>query len=120
MHKFNVNDKVRYLTKGFYGHIGTVVGISEGGLIKVDTHGEYGVCYENASDLEHVGPIRTVTRREIVPGVYGNLDISSFSRSKVFVGLKTECGNRYVYMNATELREAAHVLNQLAEVLEDE
>lgn len=59
-------------------------------------------------------PIRTVTRREIVAGVYG----------KVCVNEKGDgTGLDYIQMlpslDAEELREAAHILNQIAEVLEE-
>lgn len=119
MSKFNVGDKVRYIKSGYTGEPSTVVGVLTNGLIKVDTHGKFGACYEQEEDLEHVGPIRTVTRREIVPGVYGALRIDSHISSKVYIGFNTECGNRFIGLGATELREAAHILNQLAEALED-
>lgn len=63
---------------------------------------------------ETTSPIRTVTRREILPGVYG----------KVCVNEKGDgTGLDYIEMlgtlDANELREAAHILNQIAEVLEE-
>lgn len=124
MSKFNVGDKVRSLVDQkdvVKGGVYEVVKVTEGGLYVNDAADEEYILWLNECELVAPrSPIRTVTRREIAPGVYGLLDIDRFSRSKVFVGLRTECGNRYVDMNATELREAAHILVQLAEVLEDE
>lgn len=74
--------------------------------------------FRSDCDLELVtpppaSPIRTVTRREIVPGIYGAVSIAQSS-----------CGElRYFiepYATAEQLREAAHTLNQLAEVLEEQ
>lgn len=56
-------------------------------------------------------PIRT--RREIVPGGYGAVEVKYSSKGNILIGI--ECMN----WNAEELREAAHTLNQLAEVLEE-
>lgn len=56
-------------------------------------------------------PIRTVTRKEIVPGVYGNISIAVTSNKYVGVHINSN-------MDAAELREAAHTLNQIAEALE--
>lgn len=58
--------------------------------------------------VEEQSPVRTVTRKEIVAGKYGIVTIK-------------ECG--FIHINAMgtpdNLREAAHTLNQIAEVLED-
>lgn len=56
-------------------------------------------------------PIRT--RREVVPGVYGHVKVSNNPDAGLVVYLPL---NNY---NAEELREAAHLFNQLAEVLEE-
>lgn len=57
-------------------------------------------------------PIRT--RREIVPGVYGAVRVScDYDGARQFELHKSK-------LNAEELREAAHTLNQIAEVLGDE
>lgn len=61
------------------------------------------------------GPIRTVTRREIVPGVYVSTKVAVgdvANGSKVWIDVSDN-------MTAEELREAAHLFNQLAEVLEN-
>lgn len=120
MSKFNVGDKVRYIKEGYTGKTSTVLGVLSNGLIKVDTHGKFGACYEKEEDLEHVGPIRTVTRREIIPGVYGRVHVGQTGGGKVVVSM----GGFGMVMQqqsftANELREAAHILNQLAEALDD-
>lgn len=64
-------------------------------------------------------PIRTVTRREIVPGVYGKVFINDYDELANTVSLNVKDDFGCVSFNAEELRETAHILNQIAEVLED-
>lgn len=59
------------------------------------------------------GPIRTVTRREIVPGTYGVVSVDGAYSHEVSISLTTICG-------PDDLREAAHIFNQIAEVLEEQ
>lgn len=54
-------------------------------------------------------PIRTVTRREIVAGNYGAVAITKSNNVMIPAGEYT----------AEELREAAHLLNQIAEILQE-
>lgn len=66
------------------------------------------------SDLCLVGasPIRTVTRREIVPGVYRDVQIHEYFGNSV--------GVEYDGDGTVEsLREAARIFNEIAEVLEE-
>jgi hypothetical protein len=76
--------------------------------------GRVSIRGESPDDLieewsEKPTPIRTITRREIVPGQYGAVWLETDGR---------------IVINGThtpeELREAAHVLNQIAEYLESE
>lgn len=74
-----------------------------------DDKGHHHFAPRNNFDIvEDNRPIRTVTRREVVPGKYGIVTIK-------------ECG--FIHINAMgtpeKLREAAHILNQIAEALED-
>lgn len=134
---FKVGDKVRCtedcadLTEGC---VYTIAGIfEESDDVPVDVGDPYVIddvgdkqnamiegLFEKVKDQ----PVRTVTRREIVPGVYG--------RIKVFptmiagdVGLNfllrdgSEVATTYPSLNAKELREVAHLFNQLAEALGD-
>src|SRR5690606_20656670 len=55
---------------------------------------------------ETPSPIRTVTRREIVPGVYGKVKVGKYSDGNPMVTLDFP-------KTAAELREAAHILNQI-------
>lgn len=96
-----------YTIKGTFN--GAVIG-TDFGNVWLDT-GEAIRGTESGRDLVapwNEGPIRTVTRREIVPGDYGAVRVTE---------------GRYIHCRsmatAEELREAAHILNQLAEVLED-
>lgn len=59
------------------------------------------------------GPIRTVTRREIVPGVYGDVTVERIPFEGLEISYKS-------YGNAHKLREAAHIFNQIAEALEEQ
>lgn len=58
---------------------------------------------------ETPSPIHTVTRREIVAGKYGVVYISS--ANEIWIAARKH--------TPEELREAAHLLNQIAEVLEE-
>lgn len=60
------------------------------------------------------GPIREVRRREIVPGVYGDVKVNIYDGTRLDIFLEKR------FMNAEQLREAAHLFNQLAEVLEEQ
>ena len=77
------------------------------------------------------GPVRTVTRREIVPGVYGRVLVTEAGKGDAgYGGVCVEWCNRNgephsqnyrdpALMTAQELRSAAMVLSQLAEALDD-
>lgn len=57
-------------------------------------------------------PIRTVTRREIVPGVYGPIKVGKDGAIDF---------DRYVWRNdPDQLREAARIFNEIADVLEEQ
>lgn len=58
------------------------------------------------------GPIRTITRREIVPGVYGIVRISGSGKS-------IDVDMEHDGLTVEQAREAAHLFVQIAEFLED-
>lgn len=60
-------------------------------------------------------PIRT--RREIVPGDYGMVKVGWTDGKDIFISINE--GEKQKPLNAEELREAAHLFNQIAEVLEE-
>jgi hypothetical protein len=60
-------------------------------------------------------PIREVTKRELVAGKYGIVEIDNVNDEGVSIWLPAN--RRY---DASTLREAAHTLNQIAEFLENE
>ncbi len=59
-------------------------------------------------------PVKTVTRKEIVPGVYGRVDIDDVDEEGVYIRLP-----RNARWEADELRETATIFNELAGALED-
>ena len=63
-------------------------------------------------DRGAASPIRTVTRREIVSGIYGIVSIAPGAKRVAMVPKARA-------YTAEEYREAAHLFNQLAEVLEE-
>ncbi len=74
------------------------------------------------SEWTSEGPIRT--RREIVPGVYGRVCVVTGvdGDGETSINLADRGGSPHgltMVLNAEELREAAHLFNQLAEVLEE-
>lgn len=60
------------------------------------------------------GPVRTVSRKEIVPGMYGKVCVQEKVRGGGLFGVAMVSTK-----DPNELREAAHILNQIAEALED-
>lgn len=104
-----------------FGNSGWVVPSSTGHPATYDSYGNrISPCCSNEEDLVsewHDGPTRTVTRREIVPGVYGKIFINHSDNNIVSINVRNDFG--CVEFNAEELREAAHLFNQLAEVLEE-
>src|SRR5690606_1883497 len=81
------------------------------------SNGKLQLNCENDADLiaewqdETTSPIRTVTRREIVPGVYGKVFINDYDELANTVSLNVKDDFGFVSFNAEELREAAHTLN---------
>lgn len=63
-------------------------------------------------------PVRTETRREIVPGVYGRLrtlGVGSLGANALRVPVSLE----QRFYTAADLREAARIFNEIADVLEE-
>lgn len=83
-----------------------------------------GKCHATGNDLIAEwpeGPVRTVTRREIVPGVYDRVVVRDVvDGNKVIVRLDKDrlCDAPIVTMTADELRSAAMIFSQLAEALD--
>lgn len=73
-------------------------------------------------DLEgaSVGPVRTVTRKEIVPGVYGAVHVENGANGdRVQLRFVSPCDGLTTWYSADELRAAATVLNELADALSE-
>lgn len=134
MGKFKVGDKVRVLRhRNFYGHDVEGYGISPGTVItlkgvdttvssdkftmfSVDDLGDGFSWLIRSDDIEPVNddsPIRTVTRREIVPGKYGVIRIDQGVRGPVLDLWKAN-------PDAEELRAAARIFNEIADVLDEQ
>jgi hypothetical protein len=66
------------------------------------------------------GPVRTVTRKEIVPGRYGRVYVARPEDDFVMVGIViTSEVPAHVSLNASELRAAADTFIELADALEE-
>jgi len=63
--------------------------------------------------------IRTVTRREIVPGVYGTMGVGRTDGHYVSVGFIGAMDD-YVGLNSSDLRAAAALFTELADVLDEQ
>lgn len=120
MSKFKVGDTVRLKnnspeTEGQFTHGKeyTVVGFTEYGvrLAEDDSGDANGWVKEYFELASKRSPVRTVTRTEILPGVYGIVRVSHLD------GVTSLSLNPFD--KAEELREAAHTLNQIAEALDD-
>jgi hypothetical protein len=132
--KFKVGDRVRVVRhRNFHGDtLGPNYGLPEGTIIRltgvdesmslgaftmftVEDLGDGFLWVIRSDDIEPINasPIRTVTRREIVPGVYGRVAVDKGGTcTMVRISVNDS-------MSKNHLREAAHLFNQLAEVLEE-
>lgn len=93
----------------------------------VASNGVKGIIGERNFRAVSEGPVQTetVTKRHIVPGVYGRLWVEGDSRSYVGIALTRPNGtgvneSHRRSFNAPELRELARVALELAEYLEND
>lgn len=114
MSKFKVGDRVRRISgmhKGMSaGDESTVSEVYGHKHVALDSFS--GEHWEVCLELADTSPIRTVTRREIVSGVYGIVSVAPNASRCAFVPKARD-------YTASDYREAAHLFNQLAEVLEE-
>lgn len=102
---FEVGDKFRRINGAMglpKGYEGVVQSVSTFGVS--DAKG----CYHKFENISQV----IKTRRTIVPGKYGHVNIDMVH------GVLTVETDGVIY-SAAELREAAHIFNQIAEILEE-
>lgn len=87
-------------------------------------HGGDGVYRGDDAGLDIIaewedGPVREVTRRAIIPGTYGRIGVGlKYDRGIWIEIIGDETGS--LILTAEELRSAAMVLSQIAEVLDDD
>lgn len=92
---------------------------------KVGGNGTFDDSFDIISEWSE-SPIRTVTRREIVAGVYGRLHVSrdfSMEDKNLRIALSDSLGKPDTaghYWNLDELDEVIHTLSQIREVIEEE
>lgn len=67
----------------------------------------------------HDSPIITVTSRELRDGEYGRFSIMKHEGRTVLIGFNSMGDLHFQTMSVDELREAAHLFNQIAEFLEE-
>lgn len=111
MVKLKVGDKVRH--KRCKPHeVGTVMEIKkyDNFIIKWPNGNRSSDHIDSLLRVEEHGPIRT--RREIVPGRFGVIQIVNGANGIILDLWKAN-------PNADELREAAHLFTQIAEVLDE-
>lgn len=89
--------------------------MSEHGLLIRDT--TTGKTYRGDGTIVNDSPVRTVTRREIVPGTYGRIVVDGASNGTVKLTFKYK--TIPPEFTAEELDSAAMVFSQLAEALRD-
>ena len=112
-HEFKVGDRVRNKDGSAFSNGDHIVTVTNnkgyGGVWLKETE-----TYTSASLIELANPapptIRTITRREVVPGQYGIVE----------VGVGATVGVTFDPHTANDLREAAHLFLQIAEVLDEQ
>lgn len=89
---------------------------------KSNNHPHYDLVAEWTDEPEATGPIRTKTVTEIVPGDYGRIRVVGVEPNKRKAVIRLMSGNGFGIhepsLDATELRAAATLFNQLADALE--
>lgn len=128
MSKFKIGDRVRYTGASdrfsdsrIIGAVGTVIDGNNCNDVQVNWDMESmngastrgGKYEENLELVTPSSPVREVTRKEIVPGVYGTVRVGF--RGETYVNIRMERD----YHTAPELRAAAATLIELADALED-
>lgn len=120
MAKFKVGDRVKRIGNGYNGmRIGDediIAAWHPDGSINLVKYG-YGHA-EYMLELvtpAPASPIRTVTKREIVAGTYNQFQI--FNGNPGVVNVKTD--GKYICLKSAELRAAATLFNELADVLDE-
>lgn len=124
MGKFEIGERVRYtgarelgFDKSLIGKYGTVTKDDGDAIVNVDWEGatiwSYGVYRDNIVAVgcanDNPSPVRTVTRRKIVPGVYGGVQLfDDFSASLDD------------WSDAQACRSAARIFNEIADVLDEQ
>lgn len=97
---------------------GTIMAIDPEGELSVEWEGcEYDpeeAAFWPASDFVRLGPVRTVTRKEIVGGAYGDVTVGEVGPSGERVPICIP--NRFY--SAKEIRAAIATLLEIAEALE--
>lgn len=81
-------------------------------------HKDVGCPYDLVSEVPNSGPVRTVTRKEIVPGEYGIVRVLAKPEDDPFVHaahVRIDDG----YSTSSELRAAAATLIEIADALGD-
>ena len=125
--KFKVGDKVKVAFSNnseMIGRIGVYKGRSEFGFYIVELdEGDYNfIRQENLELVEDQSPILTVTRREIVPGVFGRLDIQQVYDGELHFGLTHQNLGRATFIagcSVGELKSIIKTLQSIVEVMEE-
>lgn len=115
MAKFKVGDRVRDIESSDNAKAKVVCVPSDHSItVEWEGFGDLrGTWPADKFELIQPSPIRTVTRREIVPGEYGCVEIMSVGYGYVSI----RAGG---VQDANALREAARIFSEIADVLETE
>jgi hypothetical protein len=119
MGKFEVGDRVRRTVRcdkpNLWGKVGCVYTVERtdgwGGIGLSGLDEEAFACGDEFELVQPAAtsPVRTVTRREIVPGGYGCVEISRSGMVKTSGWID----------GASTIREAARIFNEIADVLDE-
>lgn len=79
-----------------------------------------GAIFRLVSRAAPTGPVRTVTRSEIVPGIYNRLGVGEQSGDRIWVGLVENDGDYDLgsLLDAKQLRALAATATEIADALE--
>jgi hypothetical protein len=102
------------------GYRGRVVRITDGCYWDEDGSGHSENCIRKI-DPPNAGPVRTVTRKEIVPGTYGRIEVLDSTNDGAQVRIDgPHPVSPHLWLTPVELRAAASTLIEIADALESE
>ena len=99
-------------------HDGKLLVLYQGWLDPQPRNGHDGYCIISRASDAPASPVRTVTRTEIVPGVYGIVDLAGVDKDMVQIRLQSTAALK-TWFTASDISYAIQTLTQILGAMED-